>query len=131
LLEGPAPLFEERKVVLALMLAQAESPASSLPTIAFMVGSFFIIFYFLVMRPQAKQQNEQKAFLDKLSKGDEVIAAGGIVAKVDKVVGDIVHVEVSNNVKLRVLKAQIAPYKPAPEKIAEVEKPAPAAEDKK
>jgi preprotein translocase subunit YajC len=114
--------------VLALLLAQAQDPGSSLPTIAFMVGSFFIIFYFLVMRPQAKQQNEQKSFLDKLSKGDEVLASGGIVGKVDKVMGDIVFVEVSNNVKLRVLKAQISPYKPAPEKAAAEEKPA---EDKK
>jgi preprotein translocase subunit YajC len=111
--------------VLALLLAQAgQEPGSSLPTIAFMVGSFFIIFYFLVLRPQAKQQSEQKAFLDKLSKGDEVLAAGGIVAKVDKVMGDIVFVEVGNNVKMRVLKTQIAQYKPAPEKPAAEDKPA-------
>jgi preprotein translocase subunit YajC len=120
--------------VLALLLAQADqSPQSSLPTILFMVGSFFAIFYFLVMRPQAKQANEQKAFLDKLTKADEVLVGNGIVGKVDKVVGELVFVEVSSNVKLRVLKAQVSPYKPAPvpEAKSEPEKPAPTATETK
>ena len=119
--------------MLALLLAQADSSAQSLPTILFMVGSFFAIFYFLVIRPQQKQASEQRSFLDKLSKGDEVLASGGIVGKVDKVVGEIVFVEVSNNVKLRVLKAQVSPYKPAPvpEAKAEPEKPAPPATETK
>ena len=78
---------------------------------------FFVIFYFIVMRPQAKQQNEHKAFLDKLGKGDEVVTAGGVVGKVDKVAGDLVFVEVASNVKLRVLKAQISgAYKAVEEK---------------
>ncbi len=86
---------------------------------------FFVIFYFIVMRPQAKQQNQHKAFLDKLGKGDEVITAGGVVGKVDRVSGDLVFVEVASNVKLRVLKGQIqGPYKAPEEK-------APAAEEKK
>ena len=81
---------------------------------------FFVIFYFIVMRPQAKQQNEHKSFLDKLGKGDEVVTAGGVVGKVDKVAGDLVFVEVANNVKLRVLKSQITgAWKPAEEKPAE------------
>jgi preprotein translocase subunit YajC len=118
--------------VLAQLLAQAgPETGSSFATIAFMVGSFFIIFYFLVMRPQAKQQNEQKAFLDKLSKGDEVIAAGGIIARVDKVAGDIVVVEVANNVKVRVVKAQLSKYTPAVEKPAEEKPAAPESPDAK
>ena len=73
---------------------------------------FFVIFYFIVMRPQAKTQNQHKSFIDKLAKGDEVVTSGGVVGKVDKVAGDLVFVEVANNVKLRVLKAQIqGPYK--------------------
>jgi preprotein translocase subunit YajC len=86
---------------------------------------FFVIFYFIVMRPQAKQQNEHKSFLDKLGKGDEVVTAGGVVGKVDKVAGDLVFVEVANNVKLRVLKAQISgAYKAAEEKEKPAEEPA-------
>ena len=83
------------------------------------------IFYFIVMRPQAKTQNQHKAFLERLGKGDEVVTAGGVVGKVDKVAGDLVFVEVANNVKLRVLKAQIqGAYKAAEEKPAAAEEPA-------
>ena len=88
---------------------------------------FFVIFYFIVMRPQSKQQNEHKSFLDKLAKGDEVVTSGGVVGKVDKVAGDLVFVEVASNVKLRVLKGQISGAYKAPEAPA----PAAASEEKK
>jgi preprotein translocase subunit YajC len=49
-----------------------------------------------------------------------VITSGGVVGKVDRVAGDLVFVEVANNVKLRVLKAQIqGPYKTVEEKPVE------------
>jgi preprotein translocase subunit YajC len=107
--------------VFALLAQAADNQPSffSGPALPF-VALFFVIFYFLVMRPQAKQQNEHKSFLDKLGKGDEVVTAGGVVGKVDKVAGDLVFVEVANNVKLRVLKSQITgAFKAAEEKPAE------------
>ncbi len=80
---------------------------------------FFVIFYFIVMRPQARQQNQHKEFLAKLAKGDEVVTSGGVIGKVDRVAGDLVFVEVANNVKMRVLKAQISgPYRAVEEKPA-------------
>lgn len=105
-----------------LLLAQAadqqQSPFGSFGLLV-PAALFFVIFYFIVMRPQAKQQSQHKTFLDKLGKGDEVITSGGVVGKVDRVAGDLVFVEVANNVKLRVLKAQISgPYKPPEEKPA-------------
>ena len=109
------------------LLAQAAEQQSPLGSFGLLIPAalFFVIFYFIVMRPQAKQQNDHKAFLDKLSKGDEVVTAGGIVGKVDKVAGDLVFVEVANNVKLRVVKAQITgAWKAAEEKPAAAEEPA-------
>src|SRR5260221_7468758 len=109
------------------LLAQAAADSSPFGAFGLLVpaGLFFVIFYFIVMRPQAKQQNEHKAFLDKLSKGDEVVTGGGVVGKVDKVAGDLVFVEVANNVKLRVIKSQISgAYKAAEEKPAAAEEPA-------
>src|SRR5229473_2677580 len=109
------------------LLAQAAADSSPFGAFGLLVpaGLFFVIFYFIVMRPQAKQQNEHKAFLDKLGKGDEVITAGGVVGKVDRVSGDLVFVEVANNVKLRVLKGQIqGPYKAPEEKAPAAEEPA-------
>ena len=112
------------------LLAQASDSSQQSPFGSFGLlvpaALFFVIFYFIVMRPQSKQQNEHKAFLSKLGKGDEVITAAGLIGKVDKVAGDVVFVEVANNVKIRVVKDQIArAYQPVVE-----EKPA-AAEEKK
>ena len=108
------------------LLAQAADQQSPFGAFGLLVPAalFFVIFYFIVMRPQARQQNQHKSFLEKLGKGDEVITSGGVVGKVDRVQGDLVFVEVANNVKLRVLKAQISgAYKTAEEKPA-VEEPA-------
>ena len=74
---------------------------------------------------QQKRAKEQRKMLEALKSGDEVVTSGGVVGKVDKVAGDLVFVEVANNVKLRVLKAQISgPYRPVEEK-------APAAAEEK
>jgi preprotein translocase subunit YajC len=50
-------------------------------SIIFMVV-IFIVFYFLLIRPQSKRQKEHKAMVDALSKGDEVVTAGGIAGKI-------------------------------------------------
>src|SRR5438067_13641562 len=74
----------------------------------FLVGIFFLIFYFMIMRPQQQTQRKHKAFIDGLKKGDEVVTTGGIVGKVTAVQGDVLGVEIASNVKVRVLKSQIS-----------------------
>lgn len=54
--------------------------ASFLPLIL-----LFVVFYFLMIRPQMKRQKEHKAMVDKLAPGDEVIAAGGIFGRISEV----------------------------------------------
>ena len=107
------------------LLAQAAEQQSPFGSFGLLIPAvlFFAIFYFIVMRPQAKQQNELKSMRDKLAKGDEVVTAGGFIGKVDKVADSIVFLEIANNVKIRVLKDQISGMFKAPE--------APAAEEKK
>ena len=99
------------------LLAQATEQQSPFGSFGLLIPAalFFVIFYFIVMRPQAKQQNDLKQMRDKLSKGDEVVTAGGFIGKVDKVVDSIVFLEVANNVKIRVLKDQISGTYKAPE----------------
>ncbi len=83
---------------------------------------FFAIFYFMIIRPQQKTQKDHKAWGDQLKKGDEVVTGGGIIGKVALVAGDVVTVEIANNVKVRVLKAQITgPFGAVP--AAVVDKP--------
>jgi preprotein translocase subunit YajC len=108
------------------LLAQAAEQSSPFGSFGLLVPAalFFVIFYFIVMRPQAKQQGDLKAMRDKLAKGDEVITTGGFIGKVDKVADSIVFLEVANNVKIRVLKDQISGMFKTPE-------PAPAAAEEK
>ncbi len=73
----------------------------------FLVG-FALIFYFFLWRPQAKRAKEHKALIGGLSKGDEVITAGGIIGKVTRLTDDYVVLEVSNGVELKFQKAHVA-----------------------
>ncbi len=65
----------------------------------FLVG-FGLIFYFFMWRPQAKRAKDHKALLAGLSKGDEVITAGGILGKVVRLNDDYVVLEVSGDTEL-------------------------------
>ena len=67
----------------------------------------FIIFYFLMIRPQTTRMKQHQATLAALKKGDEVITAGGIRGKVMKVTDDEAEVEIASNVRVRVVKSTI------------------------
>ena len=67
----------------------------------------FVVLYFLMIRPQMKRQKEQKAMIDALAKGDEVITAGGILGKVTKVTEAYVTVEVSDGTEIVMQKASV------------------------
>lgn len=67
----------------------------------------FVVLYFLMIRPQMKRQKEQKAMIDALSKGDEVITAGGLLGKVTKVNDTYITVEVAEGTEVIVQKAAV------------------------
>jgi preprotein translocase subunit YajC len=68
----------------------------------------FVIFYFLLIRPQQKKMKEHRAMVDALRRGDEVITSGGIIGKVSKVQDDgKVEVEIADGVKVKVVKHTI------------------------
>jgi preprotein translocase subunit YajC len=71
------------------------------------LGGFVLIFYFLLWRPQSKRRKEHQALMAGLSKGDEVVTAGGIVGQVNKVEDDFIKVQVANNVELRIQKSAV------------------------
>jgi preprotein translocase subunit YajC len=68
----------------------------------------FVIFYFLLIRPQQKRAKEHRAMVENLRRNDQVVTAGGIVGKVTKVgEGDEVEVEIAANVRVKVLRQTI------------------------
>jgi preprotein translocase subunit YajC len=67
----------------------------------------FVVLYFLMIRPQMKRQKEQKAMIDALAKGDEVISAGGVVGRVTKVGDAYVTLEIAEGTEIILQKAAV------------------------
>ena len=67
----------------------------------------FVVFYFLMIRPQQKRMKAVQASIAAVKKGDSVVTAGGILGKVTKVEETIVEVEIAANVRIRVVKATL------------------------
>ena len=64
-----------------------------------MIG-IFVVFYFLLIRPQQKRAKEQKAMIDAMQKGDEVVTAGGMVGKVTKLDDNYVTIQVASGTEI-------------------------------
>ena len=83
----------------------------------------FVVFYFLLIRPQQKRAKEHKSMVEALKRGDKVVTSGGIIAKVSKVIDDgIVEVEIAPDVKVKVQRSTIGQV---------IDKTQPANDDKK
>ena len=68
----------------------------------------FVIFYFFLIRPQQKKVKEHKAMVAALKRGDEVVTSGGIVGKVERVLGDDkVDLLISDGVTVQVVQSTI------------------------
>ena len=68
----------------------------------------FVIFYFFLIRPQQKRAKEHKLMVAALKRGDEVVTSGGIVGKIERVLGDDkVDLSISDNVTIQVVQSTI------------------------
>ena len=69
----------------------------------------FIIFWFLIIRPQQRRIKEHREMVSNLRRGDTVVTGGGLIGKVVKVIDDVdVQVEIAEGVKVRIARAMIA-----------------------
>src|SRR5579885_3690439 len=69
----------------------------------------FVVFYFLIIRPQQKKAKDHKAMIDALRRGDRVVTSGGIVGTVAKVVNEReVSLEIADGVRVRAMRGMIA-----------------------
>ena len=69
----------------------------------------FVIFYFFLIRPQQQKAKQHKAMLDGLRRGDQIITAGGMHAKIIRLgKDDEVEAEIAPNVRVRIVKATVA-----------------------
>jgi len=69
----------------------------------------FVVFYFLLIRPQQKKQKEHRSMLESLRRGDRVVTSGGIIGTITKVQSDSELVlEISDGVKVRAMRGMIS-----------------------
>jgi preprotein translocase subunit YajC len=92
--------------------AQAAPGGPSQFTPLLMVGVFFVIFYFLLFRPQQKRAKEHQNLLAKLATGDEVVTGGGLLGKVTEVGETFITLEIADGVRIKVQKTQITQLMP-------------------
>jgi preprotein translocase subunit YajC len=72
----------------------------------------FVVFYFLLIRPQTKRAKEHREMVAKLASGDEVVTTGGVLGRISEVGEHFVTLQVSSGVAIQVQKFQIAQLMP-------------------
>ena len=74
--------------------------------VVLMIGMLAVM-YFLMIRPQMKRAKEQKQMLEALQKGDEVVAAGGLLGRITKLSDNYINLEIAPNTEITVQKAAV------------------------
>ena len=94
--------------------AQTGAPAAggSITSALLLPVLLIVVFYFLLIRPQQKKQKEAREMLGALSKGDEVVTAGGIVGRIAKLNEQYATIEVAPNTEMVVQRSAISQLLP-------------------
>jgi preprotein translocase subunit YajC len=96
-------------------MAEAAPAASQQPGMIEALFPFvilFVVFYFLLIRPQSKRAKEHKAMVEAVGKGDEVITQGGLYGKVTEVSEEYLQVQLADNVEVKVQRGAITSLLP-------------------
>jgi len=68
----------------------------------------FVVFYFLLIRPQQKKAKEHRAMLGVLRRGDRIVTSGGLIGKITRVNENELTVEIADDVRVRVVRSMIS-----------------------
>ncbi len=82
----------------------------------------FVVFYFLLIRPQQKKMKDHQKMLNVLKRGDKVVTSGGLQATVSSLKGNVVEVEIARDVKVMVSKSSISALSQPEQKTAVADK---------
>src|SRR5512145_3026031 len=97
------------RLLIAVALAQQATPdrpgGQQLLSTLFVLGSFFLIFYFLILRPQQKRQKEMHKMISNLKRGDRVLTSGGLYGTVWDVKDELFVMKLTEEVKVEVAKS--------------------------
>jgi len=88
---------------------------SMLPLVA-----IFVIFYFLLIRPQQRRAKQHQELVSNVRRGDTVVMTGGLIGKVSKVIDEReIQVEIAENVRVRMVKSMVAEVRSKGEPVKE------------
>lgn len=92
-----------------ILALQAEgAPAGQSPMVTILLfGGLFAIFYFLLIRPQKKQQEAHQEMVEALKRGDEVVTVGGIVGKIIHLTDDRVTIKTADETRVEVARSKV------------------------
>lgn len=95
-----------------MFIADAYAQAASGGTESQLMGLLpivlmFVLLYFLMIRPQMKRAKEHRAMTESLSKGDEVVTAGGLLGKITKISDAYITIEIANNTEVVVQRGSV------------------------
>jgi preprotein translocase subunit YajC len=95
-------------VFISSAFAQAPSTGGDAGLMGFLpIILMFVLLYFLMIRPQMKRAKEQKAMVDALQKGDEIITAGGVLGRISAVTDAYITVEIAANTEVTVQRGAV------------------------
>jgi len=90
-------------VLISPAYAQAPAAGADAGLMSFLpIILMFVLLYFLMIRPQMKRAKEQKAMIDALQKGDEVIAAGGLIGKIVELNDQYATLEIASGTNIMI-----------------------------
>lgn len=100
---------------LMMPMAYAQTASGGSPNMLmqlFPILAMVFIFYFLMIRPQVKNQKKKQEFLSQLKRGDEVLTSGGIFGTIEGLTDKFVTLEIAEGVKIKILRDRVmAPVK--------------------
>jgi len=103
----PDPMSLNALDLFAAGASSSSEPSSMLLNFGF-VPVLIAIMYFFIIRPQTQAAKAQKAKLEGIKKGDQVLTGGGLLGRVVRVDGDYAEVELAPGIKVRALKSTIS-----------------------
>ena len=99
--------------MISTAFAQTPSAAPGGDLMAFLpMILIFVVFYFLLIRPQTKRAKEHREMIGKLAAGDEVVTNGGVLGRITEVGEGFVTLQVASGVAIQVQKFQVAQLMP-------------------
>jgi len=96
------------ELLLAVAPQGGNGGSGSLMSTIIMFGAIFVIFYFMIIRPQQKKSKERQKMLDAIAKGNKVVTSGGIHGVIEGLDDKTVLLDVGNKVKMKFERSAIS-----------------------